>query len=131
MKKCPYCAEEIQDEAIKCRHCDSFLDQEDNSESQSWIQISRKKELKDSLRKYQIFLDDKLVGSIKSGGKLKFEVSNGPHKIFLRMGKCGSSTFETLSLNNTIFLDCGNRGSYNPLSKKSKNNYLWIKKGVM
>ena len=57
MKKCSYCAEEIQEEAVKCKHCGEFLEASRRSSN-------KEDSLKWYFRKTNIFIAFLCVGPL-------------------------------------------------------------------
>jgi hypothetical protein len=97
-----------------------------------FVKIHREKQLADSLRAYQIFVDDEPKGEIRGGSTEDFFIIEGTHRIRLKIDHCGSHELEfTVGPEETAEFDCGNNTKgffalYYVLF--APKDYLWLRK---
>jgi len=97
------------------------------------IRLKRRREFADLLRSYRIVVDDDVIGRIRSGGEVRFDVAPGRHHMHLRIDWCRSNTLEFWSDGKTLELECGsNLAGFRSLRAlryllAPDGDYLWLR----
>ncbi|MCK4911596.1 MAG: hypothetical protein KAR83_08125 [Thermodesulfovibrionales bacterium] len=97
------------------------------------INIVRGKSYVDALRAYKIILDGNVIGEIKNGQEIEFDLPPGKHEISLKIDWCGSNCIEFECDVDTVEFECGsNLQGWRMLLVFiyiifHRNKYIWLR----
>ena len=97
-----------------------------------FVKIHREKQLADAARAYQIYVDGEQKGEIRRGASADFFVTEGTHRLRLKIDWCGSPEIEfSAAAEETVEFECGNNtgglfAMYYVLF--ARNEYLWLRR---
>ena len=96
------------------------------------IEIKRGKGYKDAIRAHQIELDGEIIGSIKAGEAVGFDIQPGKHHLRMKIDWCSSGYLDfEIKDEQTLSFESGN--NVPPLGELIyitflRNKYLWLKR---
>jgi cold shock CspA family protein len=97
------------------------------------IRITRESGYADVLRAYKVVLDGKVIGTIRDGQQVEFDVAPGRHQLQLKIDWCRSNIVDFEVDGGTVEFECGsNVGGCNGMMAIYyvvflSGEYLWLR----